>query len=198
MMTLARANLLVLDEPTNHLDVESIEALEDAIEEYEGTVMLVSHDRAFLRELATRVWAFDGDPDRDFAGPFAEWEVDPRGARAARMGERRKAKGEGKAKGDARTETRTARRKEEQGLRGARRAGGDARGRSADSWKRGCQVLENRPRGSDPIRGRRESVKRPRVEAEGAGWAARPGRDAAMARWLESVEKVSRLATRDS
>jgi ATPase subunit of ABC transporter with duplicated ATPase domains len=56
IMTLAHANLLVLDEPTNHLDVENIEALEDALEEYEGTVLLVSHDRAFLREVATRVW----------------------------------------------------------------------------------------------------------------------------------------------
>jgi ATP-binding cassette, subfamily F, member 3 len=72
---LRRANLLVLDEPTNHLDVESIEALEDAIDDYEGTVILVSHDRAFLRELATRVWSFDGTRLRDFDGPFVEWET---------------------------------------------------------------------------------------------------------------------------
>ena len=59
LMTLSRANLLVLDEPTNHLDVENIEVLEDGLDEYEGTVLLVSHDRAFLREVATRVWSFD-------------------------------------------------------------------------------------------------------------------------------------------
>jgi len=75
MITLSRANLLVLDEPTNHLDVESIEAIEDALEGYEGTVLLVSHDRAFLRELATRVWAFDGTRVEDFAGTFLEWEA---------------------------------------------------------------------------------------------------------------------------
>ncbi len=75
LIMLQKANLLVLDEPTNHLDVESIEALEDAIEEYEGTVILVSHDRAFLRELATRVWSFDGTRLRDFDGPFVEWEL---------------------------------------------------------------------------------------------------------------------------
>ena len=75
LIMLQRANLLVLDEPTNHLDVESIESLEDAIDDYEGTVILVSHDRAFLRELATRVWSFDGTRLRDFGGPFVEWEV---------------------------------------------------------------------------------------------------------------------------
>ena len=76
LMTLSRANLLVLDEPTNHLDVENIEVLEDALDEYEGTVLLVSHDRAFLREVATRVWAFDGTRLTDFDGPFIEWEED--------------------------------------------------------------------------------------------------------------------------
>jgi ABC-type nitrate/sulfonate/bicarbonate transport system ATPase subunit len=55
MLMLTHANLLVLDEPTNHLDVETIEVLEDAIEGYEGTVILVSHDRAMLRALATKV-----------------------------------------------------------------------------------------------------------------------------------------------
>ena len=76
LMTLARANLLVLDEPTNHLDVENIEVLEDALDEYEGTVLLVSHDRAFLREVATRVWSFEGTRLTDFDGPFIEWEED--------------------------------------------------------------------------------------------------------------------------
>ncbi|MCC6929421.1 MAG: ABC-F family ATP-binding cassette domain-containing protein [Gemmatimonadaceae bacterium] len=76
LMTLSHANLLILDEPTNHLDVENIEALEDALEDYEGSVLLVSHDRAFLREVATRVWAFDGTHLVDFDGPFVEWEED--------------------------------------------------------------------------------------------------------------------------
>jgi len=74
LIVLQRANLLILDEPTNHLDVESIEALEDAIEAYEGTVLLVSHDRALLRELATRVWACEGDRIVDYGGTFVEWE----------------------------------------------------------------------------------------------------------------------------
>jgi len=75
MMMLARANLLILDEPTNHLDVESIEALEDAIERYDGTVMIVSHDRALLRALANRVWVLHDRRISTFDGSFAEWEV---------------------------------------------------------------------------------------------------------------------------
>ena len=75
MLMLTRANLLVLDEPTNHLDVETIEVLEDAIEGYEGTVILVSHDRAMLRALATKVWVLHERHITEFPGSFAEWEV---------------------------------------------------------------------------------------------------------------------------
>jgi ATP-binding cassette, subfamily F, member 3 len=75
MMVLGRANLLVLDEPTNHLDVESVEALEDALSDYEGTVILVSHDRALLRALATRLWVLHHRRITEFDGSFAEWET---------------------------------------------------------------------------------------------------------------------------
>jgi ATP-binding cassette, subfamily F, member 3 len=75
MMMLAGANFLIFDEPTNHLDVESIEALEDAIEAYGGTVLLVSHDRALLRALTTRMWVLHRERITDFDGGFADWEV---------------------------------------------------------------------------------------------------------------------------
>jgi len=74
ILMLSGANLLILDEPTNHLDVESIEALEDAIEGYDGTVILVSHDRALLRALTTRIWILHERHVTEFAGSFAEWE----------------------------------------------------------------------------------------------------------------------------
>jgi len=74
MLMLSRANLLVLDEPTNHLDVESIETLEDAIEQYDGTVVLVSHDRELLRALTTKVWVLHERHITEYAGGFAEWE----------------------------------------------------------------------------------------------------------------------------
>jgi ATP-binding cassette subfamily F protein 3 len=75
MMMLSGANFLIFDEPTNHLDVESIEAMEDAIEAFDGTVLLVSHDRALLRALTTRIWVLHGTRITDFDGGFEEWEV---------------------------------------------------------------------------------------------------------------------------
>ncbi|HEX5181110.1 MAG TPA: ABC-F family ATP-binding cassette domain-containing protein [Gemmatimonadaceae bacterium] len=74
MLMLAHANLILLDEPTNHLDVESIETLEDALSAYDGTIILVSHDRALLRSLATRVWSLRDQRIADFEGGFADWE----------------------------------------------------------------------------------------------------------------------------
>jgi ATP-binding cassette subfamily F protein 3 len=78
MMVLTRANFLLLDEPTNHLDIESVEALEDALEEYEGTILLVSHDRAMLEALTSRVWVLHDQHVTDFPGSFAEWEEQSR------------------------------------------------------------------------------------------------------------------------
>jgi ATP-binding cassette, subfamily F, member 3 len=75
MMMLSGANFLIFDEPTNHLDVESIEALEDAIEAYEGTVLLVSHDRALLRALTTRTWVLHQARVTDYPGSFGDWEA---------------------------------------------------------------------------------------------------------------------------
>jgi len=74
MLVLSRPNFIILDEPTNHLDVESIEALEDALTEYEGTILLVSHDRALLRSLTTRTWALEDRQVSEYPGNFEEWE----------------------------------------------------------------------------------------------------------------------------
>jgi ATP-binding cassette subfamily F protein 3 len=74
ILMLGGSNLLILDEPTNHLDVESIESLEDAVSDYDGSVLLVSHDRALLRALTTRVWMLHDKRIIDFDGGFEEWE----------------------------------------------------------------------------------------------------------------------------
>ncbi|HEY3498463.1 MAG TPA: ATP-binding cassette domain-containing protein, partial [Polyangiaceae bacterium] len=66
-------NVLVLDEPTNHLDLESIQALVEALLEFEGTLLFVSHDRAFVSALATRILEVTPQGFRDFPGTYDEY-----------------------------------------------------------------------------------------------------------------------------
>jgi ATP-binding cassette subfamily F protein 3 len=63
-------NFLVLDEPTNHLDIKSIEVLLDVLQRYEGTVLLVSHDRHFLHGLAEKVYEVDKGEIRVYPGKY--------------------------------------------------------------------------------------------------------------------------------
>ena len=73
----AGANLLLLDEPTNDLDVETLRALEGAIETFPGSMMIISHDRWFLDRLATHILAFEGDSHVEFfPGNYSEYEQD--------------------------------------------------------------------------------------------------------------------------
>jgi len=67
------ANLLVLDEPTNDLDSETLELLEQRLVAYEGTVLLVSHDRAFLNNVVTSTLVFEGDRLREYVGGYDDW-----------------------------------------------------------------------------------------------------------------------------
>ena len=68
-------NVLLLDEPTNDLDVETLQALENAIETFPGSIMIISHDRWFLDRVATHVLAFEGNSYvRWFEGNFSEYE----------------------------------------------------------------------------------------------------------------------------
>jgi ATPase subunit of ABC transporter with duplicated ATPase domains len=69
---LQKPNVLVLDEPTNHLDLESINALNVALQKFEGTVFLVTHDQDLLEEVGTRVWQFDHGRIVDFKGAYEE------------------------------------------------------------------------------------------------------------------------------
>ncbi len=68
------ANVLVLDEPTNDLDIESLELLEAALQDYAGTILLVSHDRAFLDNVVTQTLAFEGEGRwKEYAGGYSDW-----------------------------------------------------------------------------------------------------------------------------
>lgn len=67
------ANLLVMDEPTNDLDAESLEILEERLVEYEGTLLVVSHDRAFLNNVVTSMIVFEPDGIREYVGGYDDW-----------------------------------------------------------------------------------------------------------------------------
>ncbi len=71
---LQKPNILVFDEPTNHLDLESINALNVALQKFEGTVLLVTHDQDLMEEVGTRVWHFSQGRIEDFKGPYEEFE----------------------------------------------------------------------------------------------------------------------------
>ena len=73
-LMLQKPNVLVLDEPTNHLDLESINALNIALQRYQGTVLLVTHDHDLIDEVATRIWHFDGHRIEDFKGTYEEYQ----------------------------------------------------------------------------------------------------------------------------
>lgn len=74
-LMLSEMNLLILDEPTNHLDIISREALEDALAEFDGTIIAVSHDRYFISRLATRVLSFDMPPAPPLRGAASDGSI---------------------------------------------------------------------------------------------------------------------------
>lgn len=194
VIVLQRANLLVLDEPTNHLDVESIEAIEDAIEDYDGTVLLVSHDRALLRELATRVWAFDGDRLVDFGGTFVDWERQLRDAALARRAadaiasDARRGQEKLRARGNAAAE------QKDQAARRAAKKTADNAERAVHDLER--KVAELRRALNDP-----DLYDGSAAKAKQAGkldkelTAAQRALDDALARWAEVVSHAGRVST---
>ena len=73
------ANLLLLDEPTNDLDVDTLRALEEAVVDFAGCAVVVSHDRWFLDRIATHIIAFEGNSHVEFfTGNYADYEIDRR------------------------------------------------------------------------------------------------------------------------
>jgi ATP-binding cassette, subfamily F, member 3 len=70
----SKANFLLLDEPTNHLDIHSVDLLIEALNKYEGTYILVSHDRYFVNQTANKIWEIEDYKIREFVGTYNEWE----------------------------------------------------------------------------------------------------------------------------
>ncbi len=192
MMVLARANFLVFDEPTNHLDVESIEALEDALLAYDGTVLLVSHDRELLRGIGDRVWALQDGRIQDFPGTFDEWEAqraeqerEEKTRLDAAAAEKREVR---RRQQDARTSSDDARRKS---MREARRAVEQAEKLVARREKEVedlTRELENPELYSTPDGPRRAA------ELASALAAAKAALEAAVHEWAEAEERASALA----
>jgi ATP-binding cassette subfamily F protein 3 len=69
----SKANFLMLDEPTNHLDMHSVELLADALNKYEGSIILVSHDRYFISKTANKIWEIVDHEIKEFKGSYTEW-----------------------------------------------------------------------------------------------------------------------------
>ena len=69
----SKANFLMLDEPTNHLDIHSVELLIDALNRYEGSMILVSHDRYFISKTANKIWEIVDHEIKEFKGAYEEW-----------------------------------------------------------------------------------------------------------------------------
>ncbi|MBY0479849.1 MAG: ATP-binding cassette domain-containing protein [Chitinophagaceae bacterium] len=69
----SKANFLILDEPTNHLDMHSVELLADALNKYEGSIILVSHDRYFISKTANKIWEIVDHQIKEFKGSYQEW-----------------------------------------------------------------------------------------------------------------------------
>jgi len=99
------ANVLVLDEPTNDLDIETLELLEGLLQDYAGTLFLVSHDRAFLDNVVTQTIAFEGAGRwKEYAGGYTDWQ------RARSTGAQEASKADAEP-GDSRAQARSSRRK---------------------------------------------------------------------------------------
>lgn len=71
---LSKANFLILDEPTNHLDMQSVGILIKVLQEYEGTFIIVSHDRYFLAQVANKIWWLENHHVKEYGGPYDEYE----------------------------------------------------------------------------------------------------------------------------
>jgi ATP-binding cassette subfamily F protein 3 len=87
---ISKANFLLLDEPTNHLDIHSTELLIDALNRYEGSFVLVSHDRYFIAKTANKIWEIVNHEIKEFKGGYEEW-VEWKARMAARAADERKA-----------------------------------------------------------------------------------------------------------
>ena len=175
------ANVLVLDEPTNDLDIDTLELLEDLLQNYDGTVFLVSHDRTFLDNVVTSTIAFEGDGRwREYEGGVQDWLIQSRRAREiaaaqapapadGRAGKRTPAPSSQRRASTCRRASRTAQEAQLQGAartRGAARADRGAGGRSRSASPR-CSSRRRRDlRHAMPARAAQLGERHARIDDE--------------------------------
>jgi len=198
LITLQGSNLLALDEPTNHLDVESIEALEDALEGYSGTILLVSHDRALLRELTNRVWAFRNEELLDFPGPFVDWERKEEEAAAARAAAALLAERESREAEKLRSrKAADLRRREGAPLRAAKREVEGAE-KAVHQAEKKVAEMEAALASPELYQGTPEEGAREAARLGSGLKEARLVLEQAMERWTRAMEELEELAGEDS
>ena len=124
-----KINLLVLDEPTNHLDIQSREWIEEAVEEYEGNLLFVSHDRYFIDRFASRIWLLENGQITDFCGTYQEFQAArARGAAGQAASDTVPAPAKAAEPERKKREAQAAWRDQEPGKRGDRRRAGGGQG----------------------------------------------------------------------
>ena len=114
-LTLEGANFLLLDEPTTHLDIASQEVLEEVLTDFNGTILIVSHDRYLINALATQVWAIEDEELRVYDGNYSDYEEQKskeRQARGKKQEVKSKRRGTGSRRQEARDKRQTAKAEE--------------------------------------------------------------------------------------
>ena len=166
------ANFLLLDEPTNHLDVASVEALADALDDYTGTVLLVTHDRHLIDRVATRVLEIHDGRLLNHLSPARYWEA----RQARREGRRSRARhrAAGRGRGATGSGTQAAPRGRPRAAKGPRRpAAPDGAAKTRLSARRGAAAAGPPARRRGRRAARREAARRDRRRARRAGHVRR-------------------------
>ncbi len=196
LLMLSRANLLVLDEPTNHLDVESIEVLESALERFGGTVLLISHDRALLRAVTTRIWRVADGRVHDYPGGFEAFEAHRAelsaggGWRTEGESLRSEAPVEDALAGMSAQERREARKARQAELRAATR---EAERLEREIGEDEARIAELRGELEDPALYARDDAADRAHELTAALAPLESGLEAKVTAWTEALERVEAL-----
>jgi ATP-binding cassette subfamily F protein 3 len=187
------SNVLVLDEPTNHLDIESREALEDALSEYTGSLLLVSHDRALLDAVGTRTIAVEDGTLRSYEGGWADYVASqkeaadaPKAAKAAAKAAAKSSNGNGGNGGN-----------------GNGRANGNGNGKAAKNGAAAtATATKPRPKNASKRQAQLErAIEKAEAElaavevelADPSAWASPSGTERSTKRHAEAKEKVAGL-----